>query len=114
MQRRRSAPHTFEENIAAEKSKLEAQVAKLKAQGLGATAIAKEMGIGRASVYRALGGKKQGATFAAKPPGPSSPRETLGLARRPNRERGSQTTMITFTPTETIGTNRGRSSTPCP
>ena len=30
MQRRRSAPHTFEENIAAEKSKLEAQVAKLK------------------------------------------------------------------------------------
>ena len=30
MQRRRSAPHTFEENIAAEKAKLEAQVAKLK------------------------------------------------------------------------------------
>lgn len=33
------------------------EVAKLKAQGLGATAIAKEMGIGRASVYRALGGR---------------------------------------------------------
>jgi hypothetical protein len=30
MQRRRSAPHTFEENIAAEKAKLEAQVAKLE------------------------------------------------------------------------------------
>ena len=30
MQRRRSTPHTFEENIAAEKAKLEAQVAKLE------------------------------------------------------------------------------------
>jgi hypothetical protein len=30
MQRRRSAPHTFEQNIAAEKARLEAQVAKLK------------------------------------------------------------------------------------
>ena len=30
MQRRRSAPHTFEENIAAEKAKLEAQLAELK------------------------------------------------------------------------------------
>ena len=30
MQRRRSAPHTFEENIAAQKAKLEAQIAKLK------------------------------------------------------------------------------------
>ena len=30
MQRRRSVSHTFEENIAAEKAKLEAQVAKLK------------------------------------------------------------------------------------
>ena len=30
MQRRRSIPHTFEENIATEKAKLEAQVAKLK------------------------------------------------------------------------------------
>ena len=30
MHRRRSAPHTLEENIAAEKAKLEAQVAKLK------------------------------------------------------------------------------------
>jgi hypothetical protein len=30
MQRRRSVPHTFEENLAAEKAKLEAQVAKLK------------------------------------------------------------------------------------
>ena len=30
MQRRRSIPHTFEENIAAEKAKLEAQVAQLK------------------------------------------------------------------------------------
>ena len=30
MQRRRSAPHIFEENIAAEKAKLEAQIAKLK------------------------------------------------------------------------------------
>jgi hypothetical protein len=30
MQRRRFIPHTFEENIAAEKAKLEAQVAKLK------------------------------------------------------------------------------------
>ena len=29
MQRRRSVPHTFEENIAAEKAKLEAQVAQL-------------------------------------------------------------------------------------
>jgi hypothetical protein len=28
--RRRSVPHTFEENIATEKAKLEAQVAKLK------------------------------------------------------------------------------------
>jgi hypothetical protein len=28
--RRRSVPHTFEENIVAEKAKLEAQVAKLK------------------------------------------------------------------------------------
>jgi cell division protein FtsB len=28
--RRRSVPHTFEENIAAEKAKLKAQVAKLK------------------------------------------------------------------------------------
>ena len=30
MQRRRSLPHTFEENIAAEKAKLETEVAKLK------------------------------------------------------------------------------------
>ena len=30
MQRRRSVPHTFEENLAAEKAKLEAQIAKLK------------------------------------------------------------------------------------
>jgi hypothetical protein len=30
MQRRRSVPRTFEENIAAEKAKLEAQAAKLK------------------------------------------------------------------------------------
>ena len=30
MQRRRSAPHTFEENIAAHEAKLKAQVAKLK------------------------------------------------------------------------------------
>ena len=30
MQRRRSVPHTFEEKIAAEKAKLEAQGAKLK------------------------------------------------------------------------------------
>lgn len=30
MQRRRSKPHTFEQNIAAEKAKLEAQLANLK------------------------------------------------------------------------------------
>jgi hypothetical protein len=30
MKRRRSVPHTFEENIATEKAKLEAQAAKLK------------------------------------------------------------------------------------
>jgi hypothetical protein len=30
MQRRRSVPHTFEENIAAQKAKLEAQIAQLK------------------------------------------------------------------------------------
>jgi hypothetical protein len=30
MQRRRSAPHTFEDRIAAEKARLEAQAAKLK------------------------------------------------------------------------------------
>jgi hypothetical protein len=30
MQRRRSVPHTFEENMAAEKAKLEAQIAKLR------------------------------------------------------------------------------------
>ena len=30
MQRRRSVPHTFEENIAAEKAKLDAQIAQLK------------------------------------------------------------------------------------
>jgi hypothetical protein len=30
MQRRRSVPHTFEENLATEKGKLEAQVAQLK------------------------------------------------------------------------------------
>jgi hypothetical protein len=30
MQRRRSKPHTFVQNIAAEKAKLEAQLAKLK------------------------------------------------------------------------------------
>lgn len=30
MQRRRSVPHTFNENIAAEKAKLEAQAVKLK------------------------------------------------------------------------------------
>ena len=30
MERRRSVPHTFEENIAAEKAKLEAQIAQLK------------------------------------------------------------------------------------
>jgi DNA invertase Pin-like site-specific DNA recombinase len=31
------------------------KVRELKAEGLGASAIAKQMGIGRASVYRALG-----------------------------------------------------------
>jgi len=30
MRRRRSVPHTFEENLAAEKTKLEAQMAQLK------------------------------------------------------------------------------------
>jgi len=30
MQRRRSVPHTFEENIAAEKAKLEAQITQLE------------------------------------------------------------------------------------
>jgi hypothetical protein len=30
MHRRRSVPHTFEENLAAEKAKLDAQVAQLK------------------------------------------------------------------------------------
>jgi len=30
MQRRRSVPHTFEENIAAERAKLEARIAQLK------------------------------------------------------------------------------------
>ena len=30
MQRRRSVPHTFKENIAAERAKLEAQIAQLK------------------------------------------------------------------------------------
>jgi hypothetical protein len=30
MQRRRSVPHTFEENVATEKAKLEAQIAELK------------------------------------------------------------------------------------
>jgi hypothetical protein len=30
MQRRRSAPHTFEENVAAEKAKCEARLAKLR------------------------------------------------------------------------------------
>ena len=30
MQRRRSVPHTFEENLAAKKAKLEAQIAQLK------------------------------------------------------------------------------------
>jgi hypothetical protein len=30
MQRRRSIPHTFEENIAAEKAKLEAQISQVK------------------------------------------------------------------------------------
>ena len=30
MQRRQSVPHTFEENIAAEKAKLEAQLAEIK------------------------------------------------------------------------------------
>lgn len=30
MQRRRSVPHTFEENIAAEKARLEAEIAKLR------------------------------------------------------------------------------------
>ena len=30
MKRRRSVPHTFEANLAAEKAKLEAQIAKLK------------------------------------------------------------------------------------
>ena len=30
MQRRRSTPHTFEDNIAAERAKLEAELAKLK------------------------------------------------------------------------------------
>jgi DNA invertase Pin-like site-specific DNA recombinase len=33
-----------------------AQVRQMKAQGLGATAIANELGIGRASVYRGLEG----------------------------------------------------------
>ena len=32
------------------------RVREMKAQGLGPTAIAKELGIGRASVYRALEG----------------------------------------------------------
>jgi hypothetical protein len=34
-----------------------AAVVAMKAQGLGATAIAKRLGIGRASVYRALAGE---------------------------------------------------------
>jgi len=34
----------------------EAQVRQVKALGIGATAIAKELGIGRASVYRVLEG----------------------------------------------------------
>ncbi|RYB03061.1 recombinase family protein [Lichenibacterium ramalinae] len=38
-----------------------AQVRALEAEGLGATAIAERMGIGRASVYRVLGGKAEAA-----------------------------------------------------
>src|SRR4029078_11727634 len=34
------------------------KVAQLRAEGLGATQIAKQLGIGRASVYRLLGGPK--------------------------------------------------------
>jgi DNA invertase Pin-like site-specific DNA recombinase len=43
-----------------------AKVAALKAEGLGATEIAKRLGVGRASVYRVLA--------APSPPEPSSPR----------------------------------------
>ena len=37
-----------------------ADIAALKAEGLGATAIAERLGIGRASVYRVLGGNGEG------------------------------------------------------
>jgi hypothetical protein len=43
MRHRRSTPHTFEENFAAEKAKLEAQVAKLK-HGPQMDALLKKIG----------------------------------------------------------------------
>ena len=42
MQRRRSTPHTFEGNIAAERAKLEAELAKLK-PGLQMDALRKKI-----------------------------------------------------------------------
>ena len=42
MQRRRSTPHTFEDNIAAERAKLEAELAKLK-PGLQMDALRKKI-----------------------------------------------------------------------
>ena len=44
-----------------------ARVKELRDSGMGASAIAKELGIGRASVYRALGSKKNGLQRYADP-----------------------------------------------
>jgi transposase len=49
-------------------------VARLKAEGLGGSAIAKRLGIGRASVYHILEDKKPEHSLAIQPVVETSPR----------------------------------------
>ena len=54
MQRRRSVPHTFEENIAAERAKLEAQNGKAEAWSRDGRASQEDQAIGHRVSYKRL------------------------------------------------------------
>ena len=75
MQRRRSAPHTFEENIAAEKAKLEAQISQVK-PGPELDALAGKSAVRYRCALRRLAFVTRLATTKSAEPRPQQPELT--------------------------------------